>query len=226
MKKNQYLPILLLLGGLLLSGQAVAGEVSSEASSSVEVDATASSDSVELRTSAETKADMDALVTKYQKASEAEAYQIMNQIKEQIAQMTKEAQASAISSVQIAVDAKSGKLEAEAKAKAKMKAKAKEKKKHSTKKHTAKAKAKRTRVVKNAKKHRSSAMSALRSHSSKHPDPMSVLNGTSGHGSFGGHTTGSMGGHDTGGGYGGGMGDGMGGGMGSGSGMGGGMGGF
>jgi len=199
--------ILLLGAGLLVAAQA-----EGELRESSTVDSTEKSQKME---------SMDELIRRYKAASKAKAYQVMNQIKKQIAAMNRELQQEAISKMRAAVEEKSIAMQAQAQ---------KQKSKTSTTR-SSRSKAThpvKTRAIKSAKRAKSvhkrahSARKKSRHHSSTHTskNPLDVLSGsgsTSGGVAAGiGAAMGDFGGF-------GGMGGGIGGGMG---GMGGGMGGF
>ncbi len=177
----------------------------------IETDAPSKAESIKKKTvkkDAAASVSIDALVAKYQEASDEEAYKIMNQIKLHIAQMSQKRQLNAIGKVRQTADKKRReKRKVDTKQKKKKKKTVSKKQKRQLRQH-------KKRAQKRYKKQKNRALETISqtSYSAKHPDPMSVMNGISDSSGAGSHTGTSPGG-------------GMGGFGGGGSGMGG-MGGF
>jgi len=127
-----------------------------------------------------TAVSIDALVAKYQEASEEEAYKIMNQIKQQIALMSQQRQANAIGKVRQTVEKKSSVQKKRARKQKKRNQKVrstKHSKKYPKKAH--KPKKKVQKKYKKKKKNRALESISQTSFTEAHPDPMSVMNGIS-----------------------------------------------
>jgi len=152
---------------------------------------------------------IDMLVAKYHAASDKDAYKIMNQIKQEIARMSRERQNNAIGKVRESVAQKELAEQQKKHPETKMPVK----KKKVSKKQKKQIRKQKKQQHKRVKKHKSKVRKVRKHirHTKKHPDPMSVINGmsegsgvgTKGKGSTGGHH-GGMGGHS--GDFGGGMG--------------------
>lgn len=153
---------------------------------------------------------IDKLVAKYQAASDKEAYRIMNQIKQEIARMSRERQRNAIGKVRQSVAQKEDVAQQK---KYPVKQRTEKKIKSSKMPLKKRLKKQKKQPKKRIRKHQSRIRKASGHtvHTKKHPDPMSVINGTSGSTDIHEKATGSLGGGS--GGFGGGMGD-MGSGMG------------
>jgi len=167
---------------------------------------------------------IDALVAKYQTATDKDAYRIMNQIKQEIARMSRERQRSAIGKVRQSVaqkedEAQRKKYPAKQTVEKKIKspkrplAKRSKKQKKQTGKYKKQIQRQKKQQQKRIKKHQNKMRKTSRhtAHTKKHPDPMSVMNGASGNTDIHEKATSSLGGGS--GGFGSGMGD-MGSGMG------------
>jgi len=118
---------------------------------------------------------IDALVVKYHAASEKDAYKIMNQIKQEIARMSRERQANAIGKIRQASDKKADL--------------SKKKKRHKKQKKIHDAKVckqhkqhlKRAKATHQKKKNKALDMLSEKQHDTKHPDPLSTISSRSGH---------------------------------------------
>lgn len=128
---------------------------------------------------------IDALVAKYQTATDKDACKIMNQIKQEIARMSRERQRNAIGKVRQSVAQKERvqqqKKHPEKKIPVKKKEVSKKQKKQieKQKKRIEKHKKQQQKRVRKYKNRVQKARKHVR-HTEKHPDPMSVINGTSG----------------------------------------------
>jgi len=197
MKREKHTLLLWILSLFLLSYTAMAATmtIETEATTKAEIVSKKATTIAETTQKKPSEVSIDALVEAYQNAPEGEAYKIMNQIKQQIALMTRQRQVHAIDKVYQAVD------QTEPTPKV-----IKQKKRAATKKQKKSIEKKRKKIYKkHRKKHpKKRKKDTKTSYTEAHPDPMSVFNSASGSSSIGSSSIGGDIGGDFGGDFGGG----------------------